>query len=202
MNKQNFLNGLEKSLKSFSPAERAKVIFYYDELISDRMEGGDRESDIIASLGSVKDISQRIKAELNDERLQGSPSKRSSVKGVGVLVSLLATPVLIPFGIIFFILFITALFTLFGLVVGFGGAGLGLAIAIIPSTVAAFGEMGIAGALVVSGSMLFAISIMGILFVLVSTYGGKLLGWMLRSVSKYVKKSYENQGGYHNENRI
>ncbi|MFW5780034.1 MAG: DUF1700 domain-containing protein, partial [Bacillota bacterium] len=69
MDKKQFLKDLRRSLKKFSDEEIKEIICYYDEMISDKMERGQNESQVIAELGDIKVISNQIKADLMGERI-------------------------------------------------------------------------------------------------------------------------------------
>ena len=60
MNKNEFIDKLRSYLSPISEEEREKSISYYCEMIEDRIEGGEKEEDVIASLGSAREIANQI----------------------------------------------------------------------------------------------------------------------------------------------
>ncbi|MFA6856912.1 MAG: DUF1700 domain-containing protein [Treponema sp.] len=63
MNKETFLQKLTENLVSLNTEEREKVIAYYSEMISDKVENGAAEDAVIQDLGSPSEIAQQICAE-------------------------------------------------------------------------------------------------------------------------------------------
>lgn len=60
MNKNDWKNALSKALKELPAEERRRVLEYYDELFADRIDDGQREADIIMSLGDPKEAATKI----------------------------------------------------------------------------------------------------------------------------------------------
>jgi uncharacterized membrane protein len=79
MNKFEFLNALSNSLKGFSYEEVGRVLSYYDELISDKVEAGLNEYQVVHSLGDIKTITKQIQAELAGERLNSKKNKANTM---------------------------------------------------------------------------------------------------------------------------
>ena len=61
MNKNEFMNELEKRIKKYP--DHSEIISYYYELISDKMDSGMTESEAVESLGSLDDICKNIENE-------------------------------------------------------------------------------------------------------------------------------------------
>ena len=61
MNKNEFMNELEKRIKKYP--DHSEIISYYYELISDKMDSGMTESEAVESLGSLDDICRNIENE-------------------------------------------------------------------------------------------------------------------------------------------
>ena len=64
MNKAEFLNSLRLRLNILPQGDIDQSVSYYSEIIDDRIENGEKEEDIIESLGSVKDIAEQILIDL------------------------------------------------------------------------------------------------------------------------------------------
>ncbi len=60
MKRKEFLKGLKEELRKRRDIEAEEVLFYYDELIQDAVEGGESEEIFIANLGSTRDIVRRL----------------------------------------------------------------------------------------------------------------------------------------------
>ena len=70
MNKKEFLNKLSHLLSSMPKSERQRILDFYREIIEDRMENGESESEIIAEFGDIDLLAQKILAE--------NPARKSS----------------------------------------------------------------------------------------------------------------------------
>lgn len=60
MNKNDFLNQLTSALSGLPQEEVKKTLDYYSEIIDDAVEDGDDEQEVIARLGSIDDIAEKI----------------------------------------------------------------------------------------------------------------------------------------------
>ena len=63
MNKQEFLQALEKRLGDLGAEERAQALEFCAEGIDDRMEDGRSEEEAVAALGSVEDVARDLLAD-------------------------------------------------------------------------------------------------------------------------------------------
>lgn len=68
MKKNEFINKLRFQIRKFEKEEKEEIVRYYNELIDDRLDNGEKEEKIIDSLGSVKEIV----SNLVQERQNGS----------------------------------------------------------------------------------------------------------------------------------
>lgn len=100
MNKQEFLNALERSLQSVPYEERMRTLAYYEELIDDRLEAGEEESFIIHSLGSVESIARDI---LSGEEAYPVP-ERPRRSGLTITLLVLGFPLWGPLLVVAFVL--------------------------------------------------------------------------------------------------
>ncbi|WP_409021628.1 DUF1700 domain-containing protein [Dellaglioa sp. P0083] len=60
MNKRKFIVELEEELKHYQAADIDNTLDYYDEMIDDRLEAGESETDIILSLENPSQIAIRL----------------------------------------------------------------------------------------------------------------------------------------------
>ncbi|MDO4344171.1 MAG: DUF1700 domain-containing protein [Eubacteriales bacterium] len=85
MNKTEFLDRLEKLLKSLDKQERRKFLAYYSEMIDDAMEDGCTEEEAVARIGSPGAAAEEILSER-----EIAPQKSSStVKKITIAILLI-----------------------------------------------------------------------------------------------------------------
>lgn len=63
MNKREFLSEINNHVKNLPEQERASLLEYFEEMICDRMENGEREEEIIASIGTPENILAMLEEE-------------------------------------------------------------------------------------------------------------------------------------------
>lgn len=63
MKKNEFVNKLRFQIRKFEKEEKEEIVNYYNELIDDRLDNGEKEEEIIESLGRVKDIVDNLVQE-------------------------------------------------------------------------------------------------------------------------------------------
>ena len=73
MNKNEFMNELEKRIKKYP--DHSEIISYYYELISDKMDSGMTESEAVESLGSIENERATIKEEVRVEDVKAEEPK-------------------------------------------------------------------------------------------------------------------------------
>lgn len=190
MYKKEFLLNMRRELKDFSRQEIDRVILYYDELISDKMDMGQTEQSVIAELGDVKAISRGIKADLAISRLEGNEGNKKVGNSLKLVLKLFAAPAMIPLGIIFSIAFLVIAITGTSLIAGFGVATIAIAIAVIPTTILAISQAGIGTGIVVASVLTILIGVFGLISVLFLKYGIAILNFMLKMATRVAKKIY------------
>ncbi len=189
MNKVEFINALDNELARFDASEKKDILAYYNELITEKVERGYSEAQAVASIGSIKDISAGIKADLVNIRL----AKRSSFSKIThsfwlLLLVLFASPILLPVGIVFLAVFFALAVTCLSLVAGFGVGACACAISAIPIVIKAYTSSGVAGALFVSGVMLVAIAVFVLLTIAMFKVTISLLKSVVAILAKIIKK--------------
>lgn len=76
MNKHEFLDHLERLLKSLPRQERQKMLAYYTEMIDDRMEEGMSEQEAVQDLGDAGMLAEQIlSAQPSKEKKLSNPMK-------------------------------------------------------------------------------------------------------------------------------
>ena len=96
MNKQEFLQALEKRLGDLSAEERAQALEFCAEGIDDRMEDGRSEEEAVAALGSVEDVARDLLADRPLKDVVRERVRREGDAGRIVLL-ILASPFLLSF---------------------------------------------------------------------------------------------------------
>jgi uncharacterized membrane protein len=126
MSKQEFLARLSDALPRLKRTERKRVLSYYSEMIDDRAEDGESEQDIIASLGSIDEITAGI---IEDAASRGELKKNISVLA-GVLI-VVGSPVWLPLLVTALVLAVTfyalawvLVAVMFSIVVSLAAAGI------------------------------------------------------------------------------
>ncbi len=90
MNKSEFLEQLESGLKDLPNSEIKKSLNYYSEMIDDRIEDGESESDAVASLGSVDEIAVSVKSQT---QLPTQTKQKSGYKIFIIILLVLGSPI-------------------------------------------------------------------------------------------------------------
>lgn len=136
MNKETFLSELSLKLSGISKEEKEKTLFYYEEMINDRMEDGIPEEEAVSALGNIDEIVKNIKLEmplskLMKERIDESREK-SSNKTLWITLAILGCPLWIPllvaFAMVIFAFYIviwSLVFSLFAVIAAFGISAVG-----------------------------------------------------------------------------
>lgn len=117
MNKTEFISELKNKLGDYPPAETAKSIEYYSEMIDDRIEDGMSEEEAVSSLGSVEDIVSQIKLELPFSALI---KKKKRLSTAVIVIIIVLFPLWFALGIAVLSIFISVWAVIFSLwVAGF-----------------------------------------------------------------------------------
>ena len=187
MNKKVFLKLLNGELGKFDRHEVEGIIAYYEELINDKVEAGMSEEEAVASLGDVKNIVDIVKTDLLVERSKTKSSK--GLKNALLILGICASPVLLPIGFTFFIVFAVFFIVYVALIFSFGVSAGACLIGAIPVAV----EMGLQGYAYQNimfgiGSMFFVSGIMTLLVVAIYRIGGKFLHIINKTFSLLIKK--------------
>ncbi len=95
MNKQEFLNELEKALRGMPQQDIAERIVFYSEIIDDKIEEGLTEEDAVATVGTVEDIAAQILAEIPISRLAREKirTKKHKISGLNIALLIIGSPI-------------------------------------------------------------------------------------------------------------
>lgn len=188
MNKHSFCQEIRAKLKGFKTEEVNRIVEYYEELIDEMVEAGSSEEEVIASFGNIDNNLNRIKADLVLER--SDESKPKFLRNAFIILGICSTPVLVPVGIAFLVVFITVLITIGVLFVSFGAAGIGFlfsSIAMIVGMLASGEPLGVVFIFV--GTALIVSSLFGAL----ANAFFKLVRWSLNQINKIFSKKIKNK---------
>ena len=75
MNKSDFIETLDRLLKSLNKEEREKFIYYYEEIIEDYKESGLTEEEVINKIGTPESIAENILSEHDVVKVTSTGSK-------------------------------------------------------------------------------------------------------------------------------
>lgn len=126
MSKEIFLNNLRERLKSYPSEETDKSIAYYSEMIDDRIEDGMNEEDVIASLGSVDDIANKIINELSLTTLVKCKTKEKSLPAWAIVLLVITAPVWLSLLLAAFVIIFSLYVTMWAVDVAFWAASFGI----------------------------------------------------------------------------
>ena len=138
MNKQEFLNELEKALRGMPQQDIAERIGFYSEIIDDKIEEGLTEEEAVATVGTVEDIAAQILAEIPLSRLAKSKikDKKPKMSALEIVLLVLGSPIWLSLLIAAFAVIISLYAVLWSLVAsvwavmsGLAGAGVGVVVA-------------------------------------------------------------------------
>lgn len=96
MTKNDFLNKLTEALFGLPHEEVKKSIDYYSEIIDDAVEDGEAETAVIARLGSIEDIAEKIINETPLRKFVKEDVKNYNMSLPVVLLIIISSPVWLP----------------------------------------------------------------------------------------------------------
>jgi uncharacterized membrane protein len=179
MNKEEFLRYLRHRLRRFPAAEVENAVSYYDELISERVRNERiSEYEVVRSLGDPKLAAARCAAEMMADRKQPNAGK-----GALIILGICLSPVLMPFAIVVFTLYIVLFAVWISLVVSFGATA---ASALIGGLATIFLGFDPNITLAAVGGGLIAFSVLTALTVLTAKAGGRLIGSISTKTARVI----------------
>lgn len=140
MNREEFLEELEKRLILIPKEDREDAISYYDEYIGD--SGLDDGADVTALLGTPKEVAANIIGECKEKHAE-QQIENKSVKGTAttlwlVILGILTLPLSVPIAIVVMVLVFVLVLVVMILVLAIGIVGAALFLGGIFLAVAAF----------------------------------------------------------------
>lgn len=129
MNRNEFIEELERSLAGLPREEIDDKLAFYGEMIDDRMDDGISEEDAVRELGDVKAIARQITAEVPLIRIikeSVTPDKKTSRPG-NVVLTVLASPFILILAAVSFALLAAFYAVMLSAVIALWSAELALA---------------------------------------------------------------------------
>lgn len=193
MKKEMFLNNLRDRLSAYSSDETEQSIEYYSEMIDDRIEDGMNEDDVVASLGSVDDIANKIIDELSLSTLVKCKTKDKSIPTWAIVLLVISSPLWLTLLLALFSAFFGIYIGIWGIAVGFWAATFGIFAGSLASLVSiiffafkgsVISSLGALGA----GILLLGL---GILFFLLTFYMSKGIVLLTKNIFLGIKKMFK-----------
>lgn len=139
MDKEQFLAALARELSRIPQEERENALAYYEEYITEA--GPEREREVVAELGAVKEIALQISADFAvremEEKTAVSPKKGFRAMWV-VILAVLASPIALPVGIALVAVIFALVISLGAVLISFWASAVGLAAAGLGSMILGF----------------------------------------------------------------
>lgn len=183
MKRNEFINKIEDNLKAFDQSEINEIINYYNEIIADKMDLGLTEDEAINSLGDVKDITNEIKTNILMKRT--NKKSTNSLKNFLIILGICSTPILLPIGITFAVLYFTLYIVLFSFVIAFGASGIAVIFAFLLESVRTLSTSGELSAAFIQLGIGF---ILGAILLLLTVISIKITKVLLNGTNKFFIK--------------
>lgn len=166
MNRDNFLESLEKSLNNIPPEEREDIIYDYEEHFRMGMEQGKSEEEIARSLGNPKNIARHYTAGYIVKQAEESKSTRNITKAILAIIGLSFFNIVVVLGP--FLGLLGVLLGFFSTAVAITLSGLAVLFAFIayPFFPAAFTAITISGPANIAAGIFLSIGIIALGFLL------------------------------------
>ena len=120
MTKISFLLLLHDKLESFPPEEVEERLYFYSEMIEDRMEEGLSEEDAVAAVGTIDEIAAQIKSEItSDKPRKGKITGKRRMKPWEIILLAVGSPVWLSLLIAAFAVLASLYISLWAVIVSF-----------------------------------------------------------------------------------
>ena len=192
MTKKEFLRALEKELIYHGCEDLTSVIEYYDELIEDKKENGEKEKKVIDEL-SISDIVRNMKVEKRIEEATQKPTISNGMKALIAFLGILSFPMLITVGAFLFAMLIALLAVIFAVLLTFGiffVVGIVLVPVLIGSII--IGHLPLMTAIFTLGVVLVLVGIFGMLVKWTIAASREIMIWFIDLINSKFRKRREN----------
>lgn len=99
MNKKEFLSSLNKKLSKFSKQEVKERLFFYSEMIDDRVEEGLTEEAAVLEIGDIDKVVEQISLEISSD----TTIKEKKLTKIELTLLLVGSPIWFPLLLAYFI---------------------------------------------------------------------------------------------------
>lgn len=96
MTKNEFLNKLKAALSGLPQSEMQKTMDYYSEIIDDAVEEGEDEQSVIARLGNIEDIAEKIINETPIRKFVKEDVKKHNISVPVIVLIIIGSPIWLP----------------------------------------------------------------------------------------------------------
>lgn len=187
MNRVEFLKELDRRLKLIPEEDRIDAICYYDEFIGE--SGLDENADVVALLGTPKEVAAKIIAECSVKHVTEPTEKKHVKRGATAvwltILGIASLPISLPLAIVALVLAVVAVVVILAI----GLSGVAVFIAGIITVIAAFFTFAIGETLYMVGMGLVASGVA--LLVIIGAYAlGKLL---VKGAAKLLSKTSKEE---------
>lgn len=184
MSKEEFMRELERLLVNVPDNERIEALNYYEEYFSDA--GEENWQKVIEELESPAKVAETIKDTFYQNTAPTSEKEGMPAWAIVLIVlgCIFLSPVILGLAGTIFGVLAAIFFSCLGLIIGFGGAGIGLIIGGLVMTVMGIADMfftPMAGMLL-SGTGLILLAV-GILFIMLTVW---LCGWAIPALCRGI----------------
>ena len=184
MNKSEFLNLLESELEELPDIEIKKSLTYYSEMIDDRVEDGESESDAVASLGSIDEISKSVISQTPLSEHTEKPVKQKNRFSLPVIILLiLGSPIWLSILLALFSVIISLYATIVSIIIAMysvvAALLLGGAAAVLGSPIIMYTNIHTGIALIGAGVIMFGLGIF-------SAYGTVILSKLIIKFTYFI----------------
>lgn len=128
MNQNEYLKELKSCLSPLDKAETSRVVEYYSELINDKIESGMSEKEVLAQLGTPRELADKILSETQEYDSKPQHIEETESLNIGKIIGF---TILLPFTII-------ALAVLYILAISFAISAISMQLGGLFSLVASF----------------------------------------------------------------
>ncbi len=186
MTKKEFLFYLRKKLRHFPPSEIESALDYYDEVINEKMLREHlSETQAVASLGRPADVAKLCASEMLIDSKQKNPGKAAMI-----FLGVLASPVLLPLGIVAFVILAVIFAIWISLVASFGATAIGGIAFAVGGGIA---QVGFVPSFTAVGAGLLIFATFAFLSIIFAYYGGKLITCFISYIAKTISRK-QNKG--------
>jgi uncharacterized membrane protein len=185
MKKSEFFDSLRENLKDYDEKDINESLQYYDEMISDRVEEGENEEEVIESFGDIENISKELEVNLPLKAIIKTKNKGKPKKSPLVIVFLiLGFPLWFPLFLTFIILVLSWYIILWSLNLSIAAISLSMLYTLVYGIASTFMNIGTHNAIALGSFGMVLVSI-GV-FVLFGYLSYLFSKWLIRLANKML----------------